>query len=110
MRSAIIYLSIRIGWSVLKWWWDKNNRQLRTQEIVELFKKISIEGDSLANQLGKEMSRQSNIPWTDIPIRGEGDKRSLDTEDKNETVRTPESESAPVVKTSIKGSGGERDG
>ena len=46
---------------------------MRAKEISDLLKKISKEGDSLADQLHKEMERKSNTDWDDIPIREQKD-------------------------------------
>ena len=65
-----IVLVLQILFAVSRWVYGaKSDREKRAEEIVELLKKVTTEGDILAVQIHKEMLRQSNLGWDDIPIR-----------------------------------------
>ena len=94
MRDAIIWIAVRVGWSLVKWWWDRANREIHARAIAELFKKVQAEGDDLFNQLGQEMSRQSDTPWIDIQVRGTDDIGG-DKSIEDESIPASESKSDP---------------
>lgn len=58
----------------------KAERAARAKEIAENFKKVTIEGDNLFEQLWSEMNRKSDVEWDDIPIR-ENNKGEQDEQD-----------------------------
>jgi hypothetical protein len=47
----------------------KAEKALRAKEIAEEFKKVTIEGDNLFEQVWEELNRRSQTEWEDIPIR-----------------------------------------
>jgi hypothetical protein len=66
----LVLAVLNIGLSIFGWFWGKKlEREKRAKEIVELFGKITKEGDVLAIQIRNEMSKHSDQDWGDIKPR-----------------------------------------
>ena len=66
--SKLISLALLLlGWFFGK----KEERKQRAKEIAEKFAEVTIEGDSLYDQVWGEMSQRSKVEWDDIPIRNQ---------------------------------------
>ena len=67
---------LNIALQIFAWYKSKKeSRDDSTKEILNLFKKISKEGDVLFDDLSKEMNRRSNVDWNDIEVRDNGGQR-----------------------------------
>lgn len=65
-----ITIVLQILFKIGMWYFGKKaERAMRVKEISALLKKITKEGDNLADQLHNEMARKSTTDWEDIPIR-----------------------------------------
>lgn len=62
---------------LLGWFFGKAaERKKRAKEIAKQFKEVTVKGDSLFDQVWKEMNQRSDTNWEDIPVRNnnqEGD-------------------------------------
>jgi len=66
----LIIIGVKLLIKVFQWFWGKKEmREIRAQEIADLFIKVRKEGDSLAEQIHIEMSLKSDVDWEDIKVR-----------------------------------------
>lgn len=60
----------KIALTLIQWFFgDKAERTKRAKEIADQFKRISVEGDSLFEQVWSEQNRRSTTDWDDINPR-----------------------------------------
>ena len=69
MRDAFFIVLLQVAWAMIRWWLNKAERDLRAAEIIALLKKISKDGDILADQIEIEMKRRSEVGWNEIETR-----------------------------------------
>jgi hypothetical protein len=69
VRDLFFIVLLQVAWAMIRWWLNKAERDLRAAEIVALLKKISKDGDILADQIAVEMNRKSGVGWNEIETR-----------------------------------------
>jgi len=64
--------------TLLKWYLgSKALRAQRAREIAELFEKVTMEGDSLSEQVRTQLNKRSDLNWDDINIRSSDNNKEV---------------------------------